>query len=767
MTIETWFFIVLLVGLSASLISGKVAIDLIALVVLTILSISGYLASDEAFRGFSSPVVVTLISLFIIGSAFRKTGSGEILGRGLARFVGASEVKALIGIMLISGVVLSFMNNVAVIALTLPIIASLAKQTGIPGSRLYLPLSIATLLGGTLTLIGTATNLTANQIVIESGLEPFTLFSFTPIGAVLIFVATIFMVTVGRTLLPSRKEGRDENDPASLYQLHERLFSLRLPTPSRLDGKTLADLSFGHVLGAEVVGIIHRGKRILAPHATDVVRAGDTLLVRGRLHELKSLFRFAGISKLGNKPLPKNLKNQTFKYNGTQSIALPSLEIRSRFGVTAGALWRRGKIRRSHLSRTMIKEGDLLWCVGTEEALLALASGESRLVAESESASIEASSTASLAIVRIPKGSLLSGETVRGSLLGQVLGLSVVAVTRDSESILPVRGETVLQGGDEIVVTGEPDQLERLSILAELEVIGEEPVQKLESEAIGIMEVVLAPRSKLLGQTVRETHFREKYDFTVLAVWRNGRPVRAHLGDMRLEFGDALLLLGPRSKMPFIARDPDFVALGNVPSDGIRPEKALIPLFALLMLVVIAAFSIVPFEFGAFLCAMFVLLTGAVRLDEAYADIEWKIIMLVGSLLPLRLVLEREGFTGWFGDGLELVISGQSPAVSLALLSLIALVITQFLDSIVTVVLLVPVAIQIALHLGTSPHPLVMGVTLASSLAFLTPYSSRVHLLILGPGAYTMREFVRVGLPLITILYLVLVGTIGLYFGYW
>ena len=231
-----------------------------------------------------------MLSVFLVSAGLQYSGVAVVLGCRSHRVVGGRETLLIVAIMLVAGVLRAFMNNSAATAVLLPAVVSLARQAGLSPSRLLMPLAFGAILGGTTTLVGTPPNLLASEELTDQGLRPFGLFEFAPFGLALLAAGVIFMVTVGRKLLPDQSGGMAEKERANLaevYQLEESLFSITIPEDSPLVGTTLAESRLGSVLGLQVVSIVRDGDERLAPEGGYTMNAGDRLVVQGRRSDLQ------------------------------------------------------------------------------------------------------------------------------------------------------------------------------------------------------------------------------------------------------------------------------------------------------------------------------------------------------------------------------------------------------------------------------------------------------------------------------------------------
>ena len=202
MTLQIAFLLFVLVSMVFLFLTERLPIDLTAFLGLVILVLMGYVSSEEAFSGFASPAVITMLAMFIVSGALFHTGLGDLMGSRIHAVVGSHEASLVVTLMLVAGLLSAFMPNIAATAVLLPAVASIARRSGFPPSRLFMPLSFGAILGGTTTLVGTPPNILVAVMLRERGLEPFGLFDFTPLGLILLIVGILFMATVGRRLLP-------------------------------------------------------------------------------------------------------------------------------------------------------------------------------------------------------------------------------------------------------------------------------------------------------------------------------------------------------------------------------------------------------------------------------------------------------------------------------------------------------------------------------------------------------------------------------------
>jgi uncharacterized protein with PhoU and TrkA domain len=412
------------------------------------------------------------------------------------------------------------------------------------------------------------------------------------------------------------------------------------------------------------------------------------------------------------------------------------------------------------LRRHRLEAGERLLLQGERESLEELSRlgfvTELRLVDEDRLKALAGDRT-NLLPVRVPTGSVLAGHDLVESRLGNAFGLTVVGLVRGDEMLCMPSPNEKVQAGDLLVLQGSPRDLEVLEGLQDLEIAEQSSslVSELESQQIGVTEVLLSPRTTLADRTLSDLLFRERYGISVLAVWRRGRAYRSGLQDMPLQFGDALLVYGQRSNLEALARDPDFLVLDEAAARAPRLEKARIAVGIMLAVILSAIFGLVPIAIAALVGATLMVLFGCLSMEEAYRAIEWKVVFLIAGMLPLGAAIENTGAAQMGAAALITAVGDLGPRWVVAALFIVTVLGTQIIPTAALVVLMAPVALSTAASLGISPHLLMMTVAISASSSFASPLSHPAHLLVMGPGGYRFIDYVKVGVP-ITIISLLL-----------
>ncbi len=773
MTLEIGFLFALLGAMIVLFITEKWPVDLVAFAGLLVLILAGYVKPDEAFSGFSSPAVITMLSVLFLSAALQATGVARTLADRIRLVVGPREVPLIITIMLVAAVLSAFMNNIAAVAVLMPAVMSLGRRTGIPTARLMIPLAYGAILGGTTTLVGTPPNLLTAQVLIEHDLRPFGLFDFTPFGLALVGIGILFMITLGRRLLPAAAPGlatASRSDLAAIYRLEERLFSLRIRDGSPLIGRSLEEAQLARTLGVQVVAIVRSGIERLAPSARDVLRAGDHLVVKGRRADLEQRLAFGElqltdlgpVTLAGDSDAVGGLVVRLREDSRLAGRTLREFNLHNQLQVVVAGAWRAGACLEEPLPDQTLDAGDELLILGEAAPIEAFAERTDLEVVVEGSEALERLDGRIFALT-VPAGSRLAGMAIGDTRLREQLGLSVIGVTRDGSVRLGIAPELILQAGDRLLVAGQSEPILRLLSLGQVGVDDHETDPPLESEEVGLVEAVVAPRSAAQGRTLRELAFRKRFGLHALAIWRGGQPIRSGVADLALRLGDGLLLQGPREKALALESDPDFVVLaGRGDHAPHRPERAPFALAALLLMVLLVASGLFPIQVAAFAAAVMVVASGALTMQEAYRAVEWRAIFLIAALLPVGLAMERTGAAQLLAGHVAHLAGDAGPHAILAALMLLGSLLSQGLGGAPTVVLMGPVVMDVAARLHFSPYPLIMGVGLAAAAAFMTPYSHGANLLVMGAGGYRARDYIRVGAPLTVAMLALLVVLIPL-----
>lgn len=356
--------------------------------------------------------------------------------------------------------------------------------------------------------------------------------------------------------------------------------------------------------------------------------------------------------------------------------------------------------------------------------------------------------------LRVRSGSPLVGRTLADNNLRAEARLNVVAIQRAPAGQIehPDPGAVVSEG-DVLTVKGTSEDVQRaaqalaLGVQPESTKLGEDLAGEL-----GVAEVLLTPRSRLIGYSLRETRFRDLYQVIVLGILRQGEPVPGPTSQAKLRFGDTLLVQGTWEQIAGLrAERNDFVVLGEPRGpEGVRydPRRGPLVIAILIAMLALISFEVLPTVTAVLLAAVAMVLTGCLTMEDAYRSMSWESVVLIAGMLPMATALEKTGGMELIASGLTTSLGAMGPLAVLAGLFLLTSLFGLFISNTATAVLMAPIAVQAAMTLGVAPQPMLMTVAIAASTAFSTPIASPVNTLVVGPGGYRFRDFVVVGVPL-------------------
>ena len=526
---------------------------------------------------FGNNAILAVAFMFIVGTALERTGLAESFGRWFEKIAGRKEWQAMLAL---AGVTIGlhfFINNTTVVLVFIPVVMGLCRRTGMVPSRFLIPLSYLAIAGGMLTMIGTSTNMLVNGIVKQKGLRPFTMFEITGLGAVLAAGTVIYLMLVGRKLLPSRVCLATLIDSEAE---REFLTAAIVSDDSPLVGKILSETSLAKRRDVRVIEIRRSGNRVESPLNELRFEPGDRVIMKSRLSGVRGLNDVEGID----------------------------VAAKSEFGLSY---------------------------VQTEKAVL--------------------------------------------------------------------------------------------------------------------VEGMLGPRSKLVGKTLRDVGFRQQYGIIILAVHRQGANLRDNFESLKLEVGDTLLFEGSAERMKEFFRDSDVVNLSATKQQKptYRRKRAWVALLALALVMILGSRdNFIPFEWVAMGAALLVVLGGCLESDEFYQAIDWRIIIMILGTLALGEALDRTGASKTIVHSLMSVVGTWDNRLILSAVLLLTIIFTELLSNNAVAALLAPFAIQLGYDLGVDPRPFIVAVMIGASIGFAIPAGYQTHMMVYSAGGYRFSDFIRVGVPL-------------------
>ena len=572
-TPQILLFAILLL-LFALLIWGRWRYDLVAFAALVTALVAGVVPADQAFAGFGHPATVVVALVLVVSRGLSNSGVVEYLA---GKVIDATRpLFAHIGIMSgLAAVLSAVMNNVAALALLMPVDLEAAAKAKRSPALTLMPLSFASILGGLATLIGTPPNIIIATFRGEALGEPFDMFDFTPVGAACALAGVLFVALVGWRLIPTERGAHDS--PRELFELEDYVAELKVPEGAKAIDQKVAELTEpSESSDVQVLGLIRRGNRL-----------------------------------------------------------------------PAGA------------RQVRVIEGDVLVLQAGPEAIEKFAGAH---------------------------------------------GLDYV----DTE-----QGPGILRGGD-----------------------------------LELAEVVVPLGARIDKRSALSLRLLQRYSVHLLGVSRQGQRLRERVRRLVVQAGDVLLLLGPSEELNEAIQRLGCLPLAKRGLQVLQREKAGVAVAVFVAAIALASFGLIYLPVALAAVVAVYVFAGIVPLRELYDSVEWPVIVLLGSLIPIGQALETNGGTALIAGGLVSLSAGQSAAVVLTLLMIITMTLSDVMNNTATAVIAAPIALDVAGRLGVNPDPFLMAVAIAASCAFLTPIGHKNNTLIMGPGGYKFGDYWRMGLPL-------------------
>ena len=351
--------------------------------------------------------------------------------------------------------------------------------------------------------------------------------------------------------------------------------------------------------------------------------------------------------------------------------------------------------------------------------------------------------------LRVMPGSPLIGRALGAGRLPGDVSATLVEIVRDKSHLLSPLDEP-LRAGDLLLVRGEAKGLLALKGRAGLELNPEFKLRDavLQGEDLMLAEAIVAPGAPFAGQTVGDLRFGDEHELAVLALQRHGAVLRQRLAHTPLEIGDILLVLGRRAAVHRLTHDRDFILLGEVSAPKLTRGRVPWALGIMAAVVAAAALGWVDILPGAILGGLALWATGCLKTEEIFESVQWRVVVLLATMIPLGTALEKTGGAAWLAQQALHLAGDHSPLYALGAVYLLTAVLTEFMSNNATAVLIAPLAIGIAHSLGVDPKPFLMAVAFAASTSFATPVGYQTNAMVYTAGGYRFSDFARLGIPL-------------------
>ena len=351
--------------------------------------------------------------------------------------------------------------------------------------------------------------------------------------------------------------------------------------------------------------------------------------------------------------------------------------------------------------------------------------------------------------LRVMPGSSLIGTSVGDAKLGENFGVFVLELLRGEQKVWSPRAQ-ILEEGDVLLARGDWSKLDELKKKAGLEIEPEFQLKTRQFREVDrvLTEVMVAPASRVVGSTLATLDRRWQHNATVLAIHRRGQILREKLKNVSLDVGDILLMIAPESEMSALRGDANFVVLTERETDQPRGWRAPFALATMVAVIAVAAVGWVPIVITSLLGALVMVLAGCLDADEVFESVDWRIIMLLAGLMPLGIAMTETGAAAFLVSNTLGLVAQFGPWVVLAVLYLLSLLLTEFMSNAAAAVLLTPLGMSTAAMMGVDATPFLIAVTFAASTSFTTPVGYQTNTMVYNAGGYRFMDFVKVGLPL-------------------
>lgn len=341
-------------------------------------------------------------------------------------------------------------------------------------------------------------------------------------------------------------------------------------------------------------------------------------------------------------------------------------------------------------------------------------------------------------------GSPIIGMTLAESGIGQNWGVTTAAIRREKEDFFMPQPNQKISEKDVLLLVGRQERIEKLKEL-DLDIQPSDGAEHLSPHGVRFMEAMLAPHSRVAGQTLKDVGFRQRFGLTVVAVKRLNRSYRTDVGDIQLALGDALLVIGSPQQIQALKQSADFIVIEPNPSDQPVYLRQAVLSIGITLSAIVASIAGFPVYMSMLIGALLTVLLGILTMEEAYQSIEWQAIFLIAGMYAVSLAVIYIGLADFLGHRVILLVLPFGPLGLAAGAYLLSALLTQFLGGQVTAFVTGPVTISAAIHMGISPQAVAVATAIGCSASFLMPMAHPVNIIMIAPANYRFGDFFRAG----------------------
>ncbi|MFC2033447.1 SLC13 family permease [Chloroflexota bacterium] len=350
--------------------------------------------------------------------------------------------------------------------------------------------------------------------------------------------------------------------------------------------------------------------------------------------------------------------------------------------------------------------------------------------------------------------SSLIGKAWKESRIGPETKVNLSNLMREGKAVTRPK-TTKIRPGDLLILNGHIEQIIELENNYNLEMLkNARSIDEKRPHEIQLVEVLIPPNSNVIGKTLHDSNFFRRYKHPILAIQRRGKTLKDRLADIKLEGGDTLLLQGHKEDVLALMDSANVIVTNDLSGFQFRKDKAITAVLVMLTIVMLSVFNIIPIMIAAIIGAVGMVLTRCINIEETYNAIDWKIIFLLGGIIPLGIAIEQNGVLRFLSDNVLQTLLGYGPVVLLTATYVVVALLTEGISNNAAAAIMAPIVIGLASSMNVDPRPFLVAVTFAASTSFATPIGYQTNTMVYSPGGYRFTDFSRIGIPLIVIFWI-------------